>query len=435
MGAPVQVEALARRFGETEALQGPLLPGGAGRALRPGGPRRRGQDDHHSRAGSGLIDPDWRRGAGAGARPGAPGRRGARVAGADAAAVQPLPRPLGGREPALLRPPLLPAATRRTSERTARLLHITRLEPFVDRRADALSGGMYKKLALACALLHQPEVLLLDEPTNGVDPVSRRELWELLHEFVHGGMAVLLSTPYMDEAERCHRVGLIHQGRLLLEGEPQRLLRELRPRDVVEVVGGDRDAARRACSARLPEVRAASPAGAHLQVVVVPSGREQLEGGARAARRPARARGARLRGRVPRPHRRDGAGMSTAPAIEVSQLSRRFGDFVAVDQVSFEVQPGEIFGYLGANGAGKSTTIRMLCGLLAPSGGRATVAGFDVDGRRRGGEVVDRLHVAEVLALPGPPGLGQPGLLRRRLRAVAPRARSAAAKRCWKRPS
>jgi ABC-2 type transport system ATP-binding protein len=105
-------------------------------------------------------------------------------------------------------------------ERTERLLHLTRLAPFTARRADALSGGMYKKLALACALLHEPEVLILDEPTNGVDPVSRRELWAMLHEFVHGGMAVLVSTPYMDEAERCNRVGLVHRGRLLDEGSP-----------------------------------------------------------------------------------------------------------------------------------------------------------------------------------------------------------------------
>lgn len=107
--------------------------------------------------------------------------------------------------------------------RTERLLGITRLAPFVDRRADALSGGMYKKLALACALLHEPPVLLLDEPTNGVDPVSRRELWELLHGFVGDGMTVVVSTPYMDEAERCHRVGLLHQGRLLAEGVPSEL--------------------------------------------------------------------------------------------------------------------------------------------------------------------------------------------------------------------
>lgn len=111
-------------------------------------------------------------------------------------------------------------------ERSERLLAITRLAPFSHRRADALSGGMYKKLALACALLHRPQVLLLDEPTVGVDPVSRRELWALLHELVHDGMTVLLSTPYMDEAERCHRVALVHDGRLLLSGEPQLLLSE-----------------------------------------------------------------------------------------------------------------------------------------------------------------------------------------------------------------
>jgi len=109
-------------------------------------------------------------------------------------------------------------------ERRARLLGITRLARFGGRRADQLSGGMYKKLALACALLHEPELLLLDEPTNGVDPVSRRELWELLHGFVESGMAVVISTPYMDEAERCSRVGLVHEGRLLMEGRPRELL-------------------------------------------------------------------------------------------------------------------------------------------------------------------------------------------------------------------
>lgn len=166
----------------------------------------------------------------------------------------------------------LPAATYR--ERSARLLHITRLAPFVHRRADALSGGMYKKLALACALLHQPAALLLDEPTNGVDPVSRRELWDLLHEFVHQGMAVLLSTPSMDEAERCHRVGLMHRGRLLVEGPPSALLRDF-DHETFEVLGGERDAVDAALLAR-PEVRALSPAGAHLRVTVAPGGRASL---------------------------------------------------------------------------------------------------------------------------------------------------------------
>lgn len=111
-------------------------------------------------------------------------------------------------------------------ERRQRLLDLTRLKRFGDRRAIALSGGMYKKLALACALLHRPRVLLLDEPTNGVDPVSRRELWDLLYEFVAEGMTVLLATPYMDEAERCHRLGLINHGRLLAEGRPDQMIQD-----------------------------------------------------------------------------------------------------------------------------------------------------------------------------------------------------------------
>jgi len=150
--------------------------------------------------------------------------------------------------------------------RVERLLAITRLDRFTDRRADALSGGMYKKLALACALLHEPEVLLLDEPTNGVDPVSRRELWELLHEFVHGGMTVLVSTPYMDEAERCSRLALVHRGRVLVEGEPGALIAGFED-EVHEVRGGDRDRLD-AVLAALPAVRAASPAGARLRLVV-----------------------------------------------------------------------------------------------------------------------------------------------------------------------
>ncbi len=153
-------------------------------------------------------------------------------------------------------------------ERRARLLQITRLARFEDRRADALSGGMYKKLALSCALLHQPEVLLLDEPTNGVDPVSRRELWALIYELVADGMAVLLSTPYMDEASRCHRVGLMHEGRIIAEGAPGDLTDSLE-HDVVEVLGGER-AKLHEVLAGAEGVVAASPAGERLRVVVQP---------------------------------------------------------------------------------------------------------------------------------------------------------------------
>jgi len=158
--------------------------------------------------------------------------------------------------------------------RAERLLSITRLEKFVDRRADALSGGMYKKLALAAALLHEPRVLLLDEPTNGVDPVSRRELWALLHEFVQGGMAVLISTPYMDEAERCDRVGLAYRGRLLQEGTPADLLAAF-DEEAFEVSGGDRERVEAALSA-LPEVRAVSPAGSRLRVDLSRGARDRV---------------------------------------------------------------------------------------------------------------------------------------------------------------
>lgn len=152
--------------------------------------------------------------------------------------------------------------------RRERLLGITRLGRFTDRRTDSLSGGMYKKLALACALLHQPEVLLLDEPTNGVDPVSRRELWALLNEFVAEGMAILVSTPYMDEAARCHEVHLIHKGRIVGSGPPQALVREF-DHEVVEAEGGDRDAIE-ALTATLPDVRAFSPAGGRVRLVLRP---------------------------------------------------------------------------------------------------------------------------------------------------------------------
>jgi ABC-2 type transport system ATP-binding protein len=157
------------------------------------------------------------------------------------------------------------------ASRVERLLEITRLAPFVERRADALSGGMYKKLALACALLHEPRVLLLDEPTNGVDPISRRELWELLHEFVVGGMAVLISTPYMDEAERCQRVGLIHQGRLLALGRPQEMVRQQRF-EAFEVSGSTRDRLE-PLLAGLDEVMLVSPAGSRVRIAVAEGGR------------------------------------------------------------------------------------------------------------------------------------------------------------------
>jgi ABC-2 type transport system ATP-binding protein len=224
MEATLEARAMARRFGAVEALAGLSFAVKAGELYGLVGPDGAGKTTA-IRALAGLIDLDSGEARVLGVDP---ARGGASVR--ESLGLMPqqysLYRDLSVRENLRFfsRLYVLPRAVYR--ERAERLLAITRLDRFVDRRAEALSGGMYKKLALACALLHQPRVLLLDEPTNGVDPVSRRELWALLHEFVQGGMTVLVSTPYMDEAERCDRVGLAHRGRLLLEGPPGELLRE-----------------------------------------------------------------------------------------------------------------------------------------------------------------------------------------------------------------
>lgn len=215
--AAIEIRGLVRRFGPVEALRGVDLSVEAGEIFGLVGPDGAGKTTM-IRAISGLILPDG---------------GSVRVLGLS---------PDDAREQIGLMPQqyslygdlsvienlrffgrlfVLPRAV--WQARVDRLLAITRLAPFVDRRADALSGGMYKKLALACALLHEPPVLLLDEPTNGVDPVSRRELWDLLYGFVADGMTVLVSTPYMDEAERCHRVALLHHGRILDQGDPTAL--------------------------------------------------------------------------------------------------------------------------------------------------------------------------------------------------------------------
>jgi drug efflux transport system ATP-binding protein len=128
---------------------------------------------------------------------------------------------------------------RRIRDRRTRLLELTQLAPFRERIADQLSGGMKQKLALACTLVHEPQIIVLDEPTTGVDPVSRREFWKLLSEFLSHGITILMATPYLDEAERCSRVALLHEGQLLALDAPTALRSSLRG-DVMEVIAGDR---------------------------------------------------------------------------------------------------------------------------------------------------------------------------------------------------
>ena len=189
----------------------------------------------------------------------------------------------------------------------------TQIEPFRKRRAGALSGGMKQKLALCCALVHQPSVLFLDEPTTGVDPVSRKEFWEMLSQLKEREITIVASTPYLDEVRKCERVAFLSEGCIRGIGTPDEILTTFRD-------------------------------------IFNPPAIEKLEAGTK----------------------------SNENAIEVEHLVKAFGSFHAVDDISFTVRKGEIFGFLGANGAGKTTAMRMLTGLSQPTDGNGKVAGFDI---------------------------------------------------------
>ena len=270
--------------------------------------------------------------------------------------------------------------------RVPRLLQFTGLTPFIGRLAGKLSGGMKQKLGLACALLSRPRLLLLDEPSVGVDPASRRELWAIvtamLAEGRDDGMAVVWATAYLDEAARCGRVLLLHQGRLLADEPPDTFIAPLAGRVFrLRVTGGSRRAAARRI-AHNPAVLDAVVEGDALRVVLREGASADALPGETLDPLPPRFEDsfiARLSGTAPASSYLPGSRPDDAgPAIAVQGLVRTFGNFTAVDHISFQVGRGEIFGLLGPNGAGKSTTFRMLCGLLRPSGGTARVAGQDL---------------------------------------------------------
>jgi len=273
------------------------------------------------------------------------------------------------------------------------LMHMTGLAPFTARLAGRLSGGMKQKLGLACALLRAPRLLLLDEPTVGVDPVSRRELWAIVYGQVQSqGMSVLLSTAYLDEAERCDEVLLLHQGKLLGQGPPADFSAEVEGRIFQVSAEGISQRRLQTRLSQAPGVLDALVEGETVRLVMDEPGEPEaaslLPDLGEVSIRPAVPRFedafvARLK------TRHDGAaalgGMDLnidsrgdEQVIQVHKLLRRFGDFIAVNDVSFNVRRGEIFGLLGANGAGKTTTFRMLCGLLPASGGKLSVAGHDL---------------------------------------------------------
>ena len=214
----------------------------------------------------------------------------------------------------------------------ARLMEATRLAPFSDRAAGKLSGGMKQKLSLCCALVHSPDLLILDEPTTGVDPLSRRQFWALVDDLrrEHAGMTVIVATAYIEEAQRFERLLAMDAGRLL-ENKPTA--------DVLADYGTD----------VLEEA----------YVKMLPPEKQQGSGGLD------------ITPFVPDP--------AAPPAMEAHGLTKRFGDFTAVDHVSFTIQKGEIFGFLGSNGCGKSTTMKMLTGLLEATEGDATLLGKPID--------------------------------------------------------
>jgi len=294
----------------------------------------------------------------------------------------------------------VPADVRR--ERFARLLHMTDLARFTSRPAGKLSGGMKQKLGLACTLVRLPELLLLDEPTVGVDPLSRRELWQIVQQLVdEERLSVIVSTSYMDEAERCAQVFVMHEGRLLASGAPD----ELRARaDGLSFTAMPREGeSARALQARLIDAREvvvdAVPEGGQVRFIRRADASDgavaQLLDGLPVKPVPARLEDGfmmLLRAAPPSPvtpavataardivaGSRAEAAASKETIIEVRDLVRKFGDFTAVASTSFSVARGEIFGLLGPNGAGKTTTFRMLCGLLPASSGFLQVAGVNL---------------------------------------------------------
>jgi ribosome-dependent ATPase len=223
----------------------------------------------------------------------------------------------------------LSAAERKT--RVKELLDATGLGPFPDRPAGKLSGGMKQKVGLCGALVHEPDLLILDEPTTGVDPLSRRQFWSLIDDIRadRPGMSVVISTAYMDEAQKWDWIVAMDSGKVLATGTPAELMKRTATKDLEECF-----------IALLPEEKRKG----HTELTI-----------------------------PPRP-----AG-KTEVAIEANGLTRRFGDFVAVDHVTLSIDRGEIFGFLGSNGCGKSTTMKMLTGLLPPTEGTATIFGSSVE--------------------------------------------------------
>lgn len=273
----------------------------------------------------------------------------------------------------------------------AKLLKFTDLTKFTQRLAGKLSGGMKQKLGLACTLLGDPQILLLDEPGVGVDPISRQELWHMVHQLAKEGMLIIWSTSYLDEAEQCETILLMNQGELLFQGQPSCLTE--RVKDRVYLLTSPISHRRLLQKAlKLPEVSDGVIEGDRIRLILKPNHAiEQVIaklGTTNITYQPTLGRfedafidrlgGITQKESILTKIMPQVAGLPNDIVIEAKDLTRTFGNFIATDHVNFAIKRGEIFGLLGPNGAGKSTTFKMMCGLLPISDGQALVLGFDL---------------------------------------------------------
>lgn len=299
-----------------------------------------------------------------------------------------------------------------------RLLTFTNLHPFTDRRAKALSGGMKQKLGLACALLRKPPLLLLDEPSVGVDPISRRELWKMVRELIQDGITVVWSTSYLDEAASCDRVILLDKGSVLYYGAPQDLTQRTEGR--VYKISGITTSKRKVMAKAVqdPNVLDGVIQGSDVRLVFKEKKDPPIDmslfaddSSVTITPTPPRFEDSfmDLLGGGPKGESALAKAMQSyetglEKVVDAQGLTKRFGDFTAVNNISFSVKRGEIFGLLGPNGAGKSTTFKMMCGLLRPTAGTALVNGVDLqiapsEGRAMLGYMSQKFSLYSILSV------------------------------------
>ena len=272
-----------------------------------------------------------------------------------------------------------------------KLLSFSSLSPFQKRLANNLSGGMKQKLGLSCALIKKPRLLLLDEPTVGVDPLSRRDLWKMVSELLEQGITVLWSTSYLDEAEMCDEVLLLHEGKSLFYGPPSEMTKRVSSRTFL---AENLEEKKRNYLSKLifdPRVVDVTVQSSSLRIVLQKEedgiflSKELSSIGGKLTLTPARFEDAFIDllgggAKDKKPLTTEGKDKGKQEVvIEAKDLTKCFGDFTAVSDINFQVKPGEIFGLLGPNGAGKSTTFKMLCGLLKASKGGAYVSGLSLE--------------------------------------------------------